>query len=165
MSDNFDYVDFTTLLNQAAYLGTHATEPDPGQVSATDSAFLGDDSLLDWSFYADTQGTCMGPRQVANAHTEGLDLSETGVGVSDESFGCSANVGTLEFQPDFNQVTAPGSLYGGFDIDNTQPFVTGTDFGALSEPLLPTNSVVQGFAIGSVLDTPRRSCHWPAAGA
>ncbi|KAK8094696.1 hypothetical protein PG997_001381 [Apiospora hydei] len=125
MSDNFDYLDFNTLLNQAAYLGTHATEPDPGQASLTDSPFLGDDSLLDYN----------------------------------QSFGWAANAG-------FNQFTAPGSLYEDFDIDNTafdtdgfllpnntQPFVTGTELGALSVPPLPANSAGQGFATGDILDT------------
>ncbi|KAK7948073.1 uncharacterized protein PG986_008959 [Apiospora aurea] len=174
MSDNFDYVDFNTLLNQAAYLGTHATEPDPGQVSLADSPFLGDDSLLDRSYYAGTQEIHPNPNQAANAHTEELDLYGTGVSasVSEAPFGWTANVGTFGFPPGFNQVTAPGSLYGcfgvngGFDIDNTVvnaggfllpndalPFVTGTALGALSEPPLPANSVGQGFATGDILDT------------
>lgn len=164
MSDNFNYVNFDTLFNQGAYPASFATQqPDPGQVNAADEPVWGDDSLFDWSFYADTQGTYSGPGQVANAHIEGPNLNTAGLFASQAPSSLTPFAGCPEIQPGCSSFIGPGSQYALFGFDgtlasanrlafpnNTNTFDTGTALGLPYAPSLPDIGAGTGFG---TLDT------------
>ncbi|KAK8133771.1 hypothetical protein PG984_005783 [Apiospora sp. TS-2023a] len=150
MSGGMYNFNFNALNGINAHPVTQVTQPDYEQVNAADEPFVSAGPLPDW-LYTGTQWTYAGPSQVASTHTGAFDSFGTGVNSIEAPFGLNPDTANYQALPGITQFTAPGSTqYGGLGFDgtiasanriafanNTDPFITGTDFEVPYAPSLP----------------------------
>ncbi|KAK7977364.1 hypothetical protein PG988_004854 [Apiospora saccharicola] len=164
MSGGMYNFDFDALIDLDAHPITQVTQPDYEQVNAADEPPVFTGPPPDW-FYTGTQWTCAGPSQVASTLTGGFDSFGTGVNSIEAPFVLNPYTPAYPVQPVFNQFAVPVSTqYGGLDFDgtidsanriafpnNTNTFVTGTDFEVPYEPSLP--AIGAGTGCSTAFDT------------